>query len=116
MVNHQDLVDEASKIAVEKPELDRANEQWNSRTIGTKQRRKIMSINDKEYKRKCLQGILASTLTTAQCGCCCFLDGFYRGSSRRKNRCGMGKCVYLVVNASLTLLIYVFASLDEDHE
>jgi hypothetical protein len=59
-----------------------------------------MSINDKEYERKCLQRIPAFTLATSKCGCCCFVDGTFRGSSRRRIGFEMGECVYLVVNAS----------------
>jgi hypothetical protein len=105
------------EIAFKIAELDRANEQWNSGTIGTQQRRKIMPINDKEYKRKCFQGIPAFTLTTSKCGCCCFVDWFSRGASRRKIRSGMGKCVYLVVNASMTLFnLSTSTVLDEEHQ
>ena len=42
-----------------------------------------MSINDKEYKRKCLQGIPASTLATSKCGCCCVVGTSLRDRVNR---------------------------------
>ena len=62
-----------------------------------------MSINDKEYKRECLQGIPTFTLTTSECGRCCFVMDSLEGQVERITGSGVGECVHLVVNASVTL-------------
>jgi len=92
-------------------DVKRADDQGYPRTIGTEQRRKIMSINDKEYKRKCLQRIPAFTLTTSKCGCRCFVDGLSRGVSRRKNRDG-GMCISC---CECIIDAFIIPTSDEEH-